>query len=137
MNDFYGANELDAEHRAAVRKIAEQMSACSDESPGRDEHDIDLSHCPGIEQGQRMLLLCNTFPTLRQKVASWSKWDPMRLKREMKGWSNAERDAAWFVLAVYNWIEFGKKFNVMDALGRWDQEHRRAFLRWAQNPWWA
>ena len=27
-------------------------------------------------------------------------------------------------------------FNVVDALFLWNQEHRDAFMKWAQDPWW-
>jgi hypothetical protein len=27
-------------------------------------------------------------------------------------------------------------FDVVDALGTWDAQHRSAFLEWAANPWW-
>jgi hypothetical protein len=29
-----------------------------------------------------------------------------------------------------------ERFDVMEALRVWDEDHREAFLAWASNPWW-
>jgi hypothetical protein len=46
--------------------------------------------------------------------------------------------AAAFVLNVWNnaWAKSGFRFSVVDAMGRWDDRNRAAFVEWAQRPWW-
>jgi hypothetical protein len=45
---------------------------------------------------------------------------------------------AQFLLAVWSpddaW-ESGR-FDLMEALREWDEQHRQAFLKWAAHPWW-
>lgn len=66
------------------------------------------------------------------------------------GLSHGERCAVRFLLAVWNpstnWVELAAemelenppaaaRFDVMEALGVWDDAHRSAFLEWARRPW--
>lgn len=55
--------------------------------------------------------------------------------------SGGEQEAIRFVLSVWNrelpeFYELGP-FNVHDALMRWDTSKRKAFAKWACNPWWC
>lgn len=46
--------------------------------------------------------------------------------------------AARFLLALWNnharWR--AGRFDAVEALCAWDRDHREAFLRWAERPWW-
>lgn len=93
-----------------------------------------------------MLGLARTFPTLRRKLGHVELWDPIQFATMAAPWSGGERDAALFVLSVWDpatdWSEFGLtreggRFNLHVALGNWDDEHRKAFVQWAARPWWA
>lgn len=88
----------------------------------------------------RMTAFARTFPSVAD--VRWVRlWDANKLDR----WaaetpiSHGELVTARFLLAVWNpdgqW-RVGR-FDLMDALGVWDEQHRTAFLAWATDPWWA
>lgn len=86
----------------------------------------------------RMTELTRSFPCLRR---AWGvePFEPEELNRwAASGASQGERVTASFILAVWDsstdW-ECGR-FDLMEALNVWPDEHRIAFLRWAANPWW-
>ena len=58
---------------------------------------------------------------------------------EGKSAPSGAHHAARFILAVWNNDAEGTcdRFDVIEALAIWDEEHRAAFLAWAKNPWWA
>ncbi|WP_165074828.1 hypothetical protein [Paludisphaera rhizosphaerae] len=85
-----------------------------------------------------MTKLAQGFPCLRH---AWGvePFTPEELNRwAASGVSHGERVTASFVLAVWDsstdW-ECGR-FELMEALHVWPDEHRIAFLRWAADPWW-
>jgi hypothetical protein len=41
-----------------------------------------------------------------------------------------------FLLALWDPYMNGGRFDVMEALKRWDTTHRELFLNWAKSPWW-
>lgn len=66
--------------------------------------------------------------------------------------SRGEKEAALFVLSIWNsmdeWSEFDLvcapendpncgRFDVHRALSRWDTEHVQAFAAWVAAPWWG
>ncbi len=79
-----------------------------------------LEHAPGIE------------PFDAEKLDAWAA-GPC---------SHGERCTAQFVLSVWGHTTAKNcpwacgPFDVMDALGVWDETHRAAFLAWARDPWW-
>lgn len=87
----------------------------------------------------RMSELARTFPSTA-KAAGVALWDASTLDR----WaaetpiSPGERATARFLLAVWEpeteWA--CGRFDLMDALKRWDERHLAAFLAWAADPWW-
>ena len=87
-----------------------------------------------------MAALAESFPTLRGRPGV-RPWDPARFDAWASGPapSSGAFHAATFVLAVYNneapWRS--GRFNVVAAMGVWDDEHRRAFVAWARDPWTA
>lgn len=83
----------------------------------------------------KMWGLMMSFPSLARKVQGWEVFDATLLDKSKDVWSSGERKAAQFVLAVWNHYDY--KFDAMDALSTWDTDHRKAFLKWANNPWWA
>jgi hypothetical protein len=99
-----------------------------------------------VSYGERMLMLARTFPTLRRKLEHVERWDPIAFATSAAPWSGGEKDAALFVLSVWDpatdWSEFGLerdgkgRFEVHVALGNWDPAHRAAFVTWASRPWW-
>lgn len=101
----------------------------------------------------RMRALVFAFPTLqRTPSALLSPWDPEAFAEFWACGSGGEKDAALFVLSVWNpatdWIEYGLarprsedgkpsgRFDMHTALGNWDQRHRVAFVTWCGAPWW-
>ena len=107
--------------------------------------------------------LCRSFPTLLRAPGIYP-WDPHELDAWASGpASHGGVYAARFVLAVWTgrmgkWSKSRKTpekdsfhgcwrfnldtnwrcgpFDVVDAMGTWDEVHRGAFLTWAQKPWW-
>jgi len=101
----------------------------------------------------RMLELVQSFPTLRDTPqAFFEPWDPEAFAESRRAGSGGEKDAALFVLSVWNpstdWSEYGLTrhssrngepcgfFDMHTALGNWDDKHRAAFLAWCAAPWW-
>lgn len=86
----------------------------------------------------RMAALARTFPCT-SKAAGVDLWTA----RTFDGWatdpsrSRSERVTAQFLLAVWDqnfpWRCGG--FGRAESLRVWDEEHRRAFLVWEENPW--
>ncbi len=80
-----------------------------------------------------------SFPTLGQ-AEGVCPWD----ERRFAAWacgpapSHGARCAARFVLSVWNSKRQWKcgAFDLMEALGCWDDEHRAAFMQWVRAPWW-
>jgi hypothetical protein len=103
----------------------------------------------------RMCDLVQSFPTLRRTPESlFVPWDPEAFAEYWAVGSGGEKDAALFVLSVWNpstdWeqqgltrgaselgIDDGGRFNLHRALGNWDDKHRAAFIAWCKEPWWA
>jgi hypothetical protein len=90
---------------------------------------------------ERMSELAERFPTLRGKPGV-RPWNQTVFGEWLKGPGpgSGSTHAGLFVLAVWNghgpheaW-ELGH-FDVVKAFGAWDDEHRRAFLTWAAEPW--
>jgi hypothetical protein len=103
----------------------------------------------GIDE--RMYELASRFPTLQRTPRElFAPWQPERFAEFWVGGSGGEKDAALFVLSVWNpstdwneWVgltrggERGGIFDMHRALGNWDEKHREAFVAWARRPWWA
>jgi hypothetical protein len=87
----------------------------------------------------QMTAFARTFPCLRESPGT-QLWDAL----VFDGWaaesplSHGELVTAQFILAV--WDPAGTwrcgRFDLMEALGVWDEPHRAAFLAWASEPWW-
>jgi hypothetical protein len=95
--------------------------------------------------------LARSFTALRRAPhALFQPWDALRFAEFYRPGSSGEKDAALFVLSVWNpstnWKRLAKLsrdrgptggfFDVHRALGNWDDANRAAFLEWARNPWW-
>lgn len=87
----------------------------------------------------RLLALARSFPSLDRKLPADFEWDPLGFVAILRGASHGERCAAQFVLSVWNpTARFSVgKFDLQDAIGTWDREHRAAFAAWCREPWWA
>lgn len=93
-----------------------------------------------------MIGLAASFPSLGRaryfrKVGESFEFDPIGLNRWIRtspGVGAGSLMAGRFVLQVWNphtkWT--AGRFNVVEALQRWDEVHRAAFLAWARDPWW-
>jgi len=71
----------------------------------------------------------------------WNATNFYRWTRTSPEITSGSHHAAAFVLNVWDptgpWTTSGRlRFNVSVAFQHWDGAHRRAFLEWAQNPWW-
>lgn len=102
------------------------------------------------EIDSKMYDLVESFPTLqRTPVTLFLPWDPERFAEYWTTGSGGEKDAALFVLYVWNphtdWSQWGLSrggeragyFDLHRALSNWDEGHRAAFVAWAKDPWWA
>ena len=82
--------------------------------------------------------LALSFPALcvAQGVRPWNPeefatWASGQLR------GSAALYAAEFVLGVWkNKMGEFSRFDVVAAMRAWDDEHRNAFLRWSDDPWW-
>lgn len=97
----------------------------------------------------RMEALCALFPTL-QGVPGTAPWDQHAFARWASGpaATSGSVQAAAFVLAVWNgctprdggwWNQRPYRvgrFDIVHALGIWDEAHKSAFLRWCDDPFW-
>ena len=105
-----------------------------------------------IDMQAAMTALVRSFPSLRG-AADTDPWDVTRFVRWLcDGRPGGALRAGRFVLHVWNadadFRELGrelgiegadeclKPFNLSEALGVWDEEHRKAFLAWAEAPVW-
>ena len=87
----------------------------------------------------RMALLAWTFPTLREADGIHG-WEPQRfdewLMSRVPG--QGAKCAGRFLLYLWDpdhpW--HAGAFNLHEALGCWDREHRDAFMAWIAKPWW-
>jgi hypothetical protein len=100
----------------------------------------------------RLSRLARSFPALASAPARLfaAPWDPIEFAEYYRPASSGEKDAALFVLSVWNpttdWRKLAKLardrsptggfFDVHRALGNWDVGNRAAFLAWARDPWW-
>jgi hypothetical protein len=100
-----------------------------------------------------MARLCRGFPSLR-RVDGADPWDATKILRfACSGHSHGEVLAAKFVLTVWNstadWNEIAhqegfltgdeerlSRFDIFEAFGVWDFEHRAAALAWLNDPFW-
>ena len=92
---------------------------------------------------ERMTRLCESFPVLRD-AAGVHPWNPEVFARGTKGRSNAEKQAAAFVLGVWAgttrepyWLKGPFKvveFDAVYAFQIWDDQQREAFLSWCRDP---
>lgn len=117
--------------------------------PGRSEREPVTKDSPLYERFNAGLItpkeaiveLARTFPTLRNLVPKDpKKWDIGQFMQPLWAMGSGAHHAMRFVGSVWNPSdakEQGWEFNVVEALGSWDCEHRRAFLIWAIRPWWA
>jgi hypothetical protein len=92
---------------------------------------------------RKMTTLCRLFPSLRGKSGA-EPWDAIRFARTFSGGqSEAEKQAAAFVLSVWNTDADWNKgeysvgtFRFARAYFLWDGEHRAAFRAWCDAPFW-
>jgi hypothetical protein len=106
----------------------------------------------GRDAGLRIEQLARSFQALRTAPHHlFDPWDPLRFADYYRTGSSGEKDAALFVLSVWNpmtnWRRVAKLardrgptgglFDVHRALSNWDPANRAAFLHWARDPWWA
>lgn len=98
----------------------------------------------------RMTALARSFPTfsktgMKRDQIGIEPFAPDVLYYAHGGMSSGEKQTVFFLLSVWNpeWAADNADvaatdpiFNVHEALGIWDQEHRMAFVKWAKDPWW-
>ena len=76
--------------------------------------------------------------TFDLKKPGASPWDVDRLAASYAGASHGEKCVIQFLLNLWDagggW-ECGK-FDVIEAYSVWDEKSRKAFLGWANEPWW-
>ena len=91
------------------------------------------------DQETKMASFARTFPCLA-KAAGVKPWDANALDQ----WaaetpvSHGELVTAQFLLAVWDAASAWRcgRFDLMEALRAWDDQHRAAFLTWVGDPWW-
>lgn len=97
---------------------------------------------PSPNHYPRLTALALTFPTLKNPgLRGIEPFDADLLIRDLRNpaHTNASRHAVRFVLDVFNdrIASGGKHFEAVSALASWDATHHRAFLAWAEAPWWG
>jgi hypothetical protein len=92
-----------------------------------------------LELEAKMSKFASSFHSLR-KAPGVALWDADTLDKWVTETpiSDGERVTARFVLAVWDPNHDWRcgKFDLMEALRIWDEDHHRAFLTWVQEPWW-
>ncbi len=91
----------------------------------------------------RMEQLARSFPCLKDCPAI-HPWNGIKLQSWAEEQANMFKlthnllSSVSFLLYLWNPAHPWKcaPFNVLDAFFSWDDEHRQAFLNWAQDPWW-
>lgn len=88
-----------------------------------------------------MEALVTAFPSLKRRGTRWNTGscggeNCNNFRKAMRGMSHGELCAAQFCLSVWNHFDFGKKFNMQEACGVWDAEHRAVLIEWLMDPWW-
>ena len=88
---------------------------------------------------RRMAEFARTFASTK-KASGVSLWSANTLDRwaAETALSHGERVTAQFLLAVWDPSHSWRcgRFDLMEALGVWDETHRAAFVAWATDPWW-
>ena len=85
--------------------------------------------------------LCASFPCLRGRMGTLP-WNQHDFAAGIPGMSSAEKQAATFVLSVWNggnhhpWWKRQSKvlFDAVYAMQLWDEQNQAAFLAWCENP---
>jgi hypothetical protein len=100
------------------------------------------------EISRRVVRLALTFPTVADAcernelviaAQGWSAPEVERFACRSAAATSGSRHACAFLLGVWSnaYTYACGRFDVHKALATWDDEHRAAFLSWAQAPWWA
>ena len=71
-------------------------------------------------------------------LPGFKPWDAVAVDA-LKGLSSGEHHVAYFLLGVWDpgnrdWQH--PRFDVIEAMAAWDPNCRRAFLLWAEDPFW-
>jgi len=83
---------------------------------------------------QKISALALTFPALRG-APGVAPWNEDQLRDWLGVCSSGERQAALFVLSVWN--HYDNKFDMHAAVSKWDDGNLAAFVAWARAPWWC
>jgi hypothetical protein len=99
---------------------------------------VSLTTPDELRTTKKMSELAQSFPCLRE-APGVDPFDAQELDRWAAGpVSHGERLTGQFLLSVWDssteW-QCGR-FDLMEALRIWDEEHHKAFLNWVANPWW-
>ena len=93
---------------------------------------------------QRWVALALTFPCLADAKSDWLKGSKRGPVAELAHWRGRDPGvtgggdhAAKFMLGVWNSQSLTDRFDFHHACNVWDCVHMRAFLAWAQAPWYA
>jgi hypothetical protein len=105
---------------------------------------LDTTERPRTIRSGDMQSLIDAFPCLRRKGVRWKTGDmndgSADFEAQISGMSSGEREAALFVLQVWNPYtkrHASRRFNVVEALNRWDEGNRAAFIAYCSDPWMA
>lgn len=65
-------------------------------------------------------------------------WDALKLDKSYQGASHGEKCTISFLLNVWSPGDDWScgKFDLMDAIGVWDEDQLAAFRIWVNKPWW-
>ena len=88
-----------------------------------------------IDEHARWQALVDQFNLKKNGV---DPWNAIELDRSFNGASHGEKCTIAFLLNV--WSPGDKwncgKFDMIDAMGVWDDDQLAAFRSWVNNPWW-
>jgi len=124
-------------------KAVERATQCEKAAPS-------LPAKPGVDLGTRfnalkitkyaaIIELARSFPTLEGCTPiDPGDWDIGRfIAKADASLSSGGIHAALFVASVWHWDwpkSHGREFRIAEAMCVWDEQHRRAFLQWCEDP---
>ncbi len=93
-----------------------------------------------VSPTEYILALARSFPCLKRKLQWWhpKNFDAKIFHDMIGGWSSSERQAAYFVLTVWNpgyAREQGWTFDVVEAVSCLDPVNRAPILAWIAQPY--
>ena len=89
----------------------------------------------GFTARDGIVRLWHSFPSLADIPTTPNRWNAEEVVARLPVMSSGQRDAAAFVLMVWNGPLCREHFQLDRAMACWDKAHSAAFIDWCSNPW--